>query len=465
MVDALDETAYRSLFEANPCPMWVFERESLRFLAVNEAAVRQYGYSREEFLDSTILDIRPEEDAAFVRDNVETGSSAPRIWRHRRKDGSTLLAEVVAHSLDFAGVPARLALAVDVTLRERQAELVKATNRTLSTVIAAAPVGILVFDGHGRVTHSNDAAHALLGGSDPASLRPILDALAQGGEFTAREVEIDAGRWVDAHARRVETGPGKDGAVVVLSETTERHAHEARLSQRLCETTLSLKASDAELEGFCYSVSHDLRGPLRAIDGFAQLVMHDEDAHLSPENGDALERVRRAARRMGETIDGLLALSRLAREPYKPRELDLSRIAGGIAESLASANPHRKIEFRIEPDLVAFGDGNLVKRLLSGLLENAVKFSGGQEDATVEVFADGDGWAVRDDGAGFDMAHSGRLFASFERLHGTGEFPGNGLGLALAQRIVRRHGGMIAGEGTVGEGATFRFTLAEPKTA
>ena len=449
----MDEVAYRVLFEANPHPMWVFDRSSLRFLAVNDAALRQYGYSREEFLGRTILDIRPEDDASLVPGSVEEGPSTPRIWRHRRKDGSTLLAEISAQSLSFGGIDARLVLAIDVTLRERQAELLRQSNRTLEAVLQTAPVGIVVFDARGRITHQNEAALRLLGESGPEIVAHLLAAVSRGEIAALDEIETENGRWVEAAARAVEIGPGSRGAIVVLSEITEHRARQGRLSA-------SLRASDAEIEGLCFSVSHDLRSPLRAIDGFAQLVLTDPSAALNSEHRDALSRVRRAAKRMDVLIDGILGLSRLSRASYEPCDFDLSALVRRTADALLDANPARVIRFLIEPDLMAYGDPRHAALLVEALLGNAVKFSFNRSPATVEFFAEGEGWVVTDDGVGFDMAYAGHLFRPFERLHSPGEFPGNGLGLAAAQRIVRLHGGTISGLGEVGQGARFTFTLA-----
>ena len=209
------DAAYRALFDANPQPMWVFDRSTLGFLAVNDAAVRQYGYTREEFFEMTILDIRPEEDAALVAASV--GSSGPsKIWRHRRKDSSTLLAEVTAHSLDFMGKEARLVLALDVTARERSTEFLRRTTRTLQAILEAAPAGIIVFDGTGRIVETNETARGLLGAKGLDPIQPAVDAVLRGEGVACDEVEVADGRWTELSVRSVEIGPGANGAVAVL---------------------------------------------------------------------------------------------------------------------------------------------------------------------------------------------------------------------------------------------------------
>ena len=459
------DAAYRTLFEANPHPMWVFDRATLRFLAVNDAAVRQYGYTHEEFLERSITDIRPEEDAALVAASVGV-SSASKIWRHRRKDGSTLLAEVTAHSLDFMGVEARLVLALDVTARERGAEQLRRTNRTLQAVLEAAPVGVLVLDGAGRIIETNEAARELLGARGLDPLEPALSNVLRGEGMACNEVEVADGRWAELSVRSVALGPGSNGAVAVLSECTEKHSREGRLQRelerlesRVRERGEELRATLEEMDAFVFSVSHDLRGPLRAVDGFAQVVMNDPAVVLGEESRDALRRVRRAARRMGELIDGILVLSRLARAEFVPRIIDLSAMVDRAARNLERAHPERALRFQVAPGLRALGDPRHVAPLVDALLDNAVKFTVGRDPATIEFFETGEGWAIRDDGVGFDMAYAGRLFKPFERLHPASEHPGHGLGLAVVERIVRRHGGTIRGESRPGEGATFHFSL------
>lgn len=456
MGQAVDDTAYRALFEANPHPMWVFDRATLRFLAVNDAALRQYGYSRDEFLRLGILDIRPAEDAGPVRDSIESGLSTAQVWRHRRRDGSTLLAEVTAHNIEFAGVDARLALALDVTVREGNAALLKSANDTLEAVLQAAPAGVIVVRSNGGIDRQNEEARRLLG---ERSLEPLGELLAMalaGGEASGVEIDLGNGQWVDAAARPVALGLGSDGAIVTLTDATERRAAHEKIAA-------ALRASDEELDSFCFSVSHDLRGPLRAVDGFAQVVLTDGNANLSDDNRDALERVRRAGRRMSELIDGLLALSRLSRAPFNPIWVDLTKLAGRTADDIARMYPDRHFDFAIAPGAQAYGDPALLTGLIERLLSNAAKFTAHQETARIEFLIEEDGWAVRDNGVGFDMAYSSRLFKPFERLHPLTDFPGNGLGLAVAYRIVRRHGGTIRAIAAPDEGATIRFLLPSPE--
>jgi signal transduction histidine kinase len=234
-------------------------------------------------------------------------------------------------------------------------------------------------------------------------------------------------------------------------------------NQELEATNQELEASNKELETFSYSVSHDLRTPLRSIDGFSHMLIEDYADELDDEGRDHLRRVRAGAQRMGEIIDALLGLTRLTRGEMRRETVDLSAMASEISEDLRRAQPEREVECLITDGLVANGDARLLKVALENLLGNAWKFTGGEAHAKIEFGAvrhDGTlAYFVRDNGAGFNEAYAGKLFGPFQRLHRTDEFEGTGIGLTTVQRIVHRHGGKIWAEGEVGRGATFYFTL------
>jgi signal transduction histidine kinase len=246
----------------------------------------------------------------------------------------------------------------------------------------------------------------------------------------------------------------------------ERRGAEAetrRLNRRLLRQAADLTAANKELEAFSYSVSHDLRAPLRAIDGFSLAVLEDEGPRLTPDGRDYLVRVRAASQRMGDLIDGLLQLSRLSRLELEPAQLDLGRLVTEKRQVLQEAEPERSVTWSIAEGVEAEGDSRLLRALLDNLLDNAWKFTRGKDPAIIEFGAIPDEgglvYYVRDNGAGFDMEHAGKLFGAFQRLHGVSEFEGLGIGLATAQRIIRRHGGRIWAEGRPGQGAVFYFTL------
>lgn len=237
----------------------------------------------------------------------------------------------------------------------------------------------------------------------------------------------------------------------------------AELEQRVAERTMQLETANRELESFSYSVSHDLRAPLRHINGFSQALLADYAEKLDEQGQDYLNRVCAASNRMGQLIDDLLELSRVTRSQMRCEPVNLSELVGNITEMLRETSPQRKVTFLLAPDVVVNGDNRLLRLVMQNLIDNAWKYTSKKDSATIEfgvTEAEGErAYFVRDDGVGFDMAYADKLFGAFQRLHGSGDFEGTGIGLATAQRIIHRHGGRVWGEGDVGRGATFYFTL------
>ena len=224
-----------------------------------------------------------------------------------------------------------------------------------------------------------------------------------------------------------------------------------------------LESANRELEAFCYSVSHDLRAPLRGIDGFSQALLEDYAGQLDDKGKEYLQRVRAAVQRMGALIDDLLNLSRITRGDMRREPMDLSQVARSIADELRTTEPNRTAEFVIAPGLQAQGDPRLMRVVLENLLRNAWKFTSKRNGARIEFGRTADNghsaFFVKDNGAGFDPNYSSRLFGAFQRLHSASEFPGTGVGLATVQRIILRHGGKVWAQGDVDLGATFFFEL------
>jgi light-regulated signal transduction histidine kinase (bacteriophytochrome) len=234
------------------------------------------------------------------------------------------------------------------------------------------------------------------------------------------------------------------------------------------QRTAQLEAANKELEAFSYSVSHDLRAPLRAIDGFSHAVLDNNGAQLDDTGRNYLNRVRAATQRMSQMIDDILNLSRITREDIRRERLDLADMAKRMVEELRESEPQRRVDFVTHDSMVAEGDRHLLERALDNLIGNAWKYTSKQPHARIEfgLLPPGAGrpgdrvFFLKDNGAGFDMKYVGKLFGAFQRLHGAQEFPGNGIGLVTVQRIVQRHGGRIWAEGEPGRGAVFYFTLA-----
>lgn len=291
---------------------------------------------------------------------------------------------------------------------------------------------------------------------DPAKLRALADKykvsveelLQRAGAYESRPAFI-----IDIAKQRLHSSARLIGEIVIRK----------RMEEALRNANAVAEAANKELEAFSYSVSHDLRAPLRSIDGFSQALLEDYAERLDEQGRDYLHRIRSASQKMGQLIDDLLRLSRVTRSEMQYEAVNLSEIAKEIASELQQKESGRVVEFVIEEGLVVKGDRRLLKIMMENLLGNAWKFTSRRTQARIEfgstVQDDERIYFVHDDGAGFDMVYVDKLFVPFQRLHTPTEFPGTGIGLAIVQRIIRRHGGKIWAEGGVEKGATFYFTI------
>lgn len=375
--------------------------------------------------------------------------------------------------------------------REREAQVRESENR-FRRLLELAPDGIIIVDREGRITLANTQAHTMFGytaeellGQPVELLVPEQARRAHVAHRAAYQVQPRtrpmgvglelSGRRKDGSLFPVEISLSpmetEDGRLIisVVRDITDRRRAEARiqaLNEDLARRYAELEAANRELEAFSYSVSHDLRAPLRAIDGFSQALLEDCELRLDDQGRDYLRRIRAATRRMGDLIDDLLALSRVTRQEMRRERVDLSALARSVVAQLRRLEPARSVEVVIADGLEAEGDSHLLRLVLENLLGNAWKFTGRQPEARIEFGAVDEGsrpaFFVRDNGVGFDMAYADKLFAPFQRLHAMSDFPGTGIGLATVQRIVARHGGRVWAVGEEGKGATFFFTLEEP---
>ncbi|HYU91783.1 MAG TPA: ATP-binding protein [Gemmatimonadales bacterium] len=287
---------------------------------------------------------------------------------------------------------------------------------------------------------------------------PVLDEKGEVVYIIHRVEDVTEFVRLKAMGSEVRTRAEKMEAEVYLraQEVAEANRHLAQLAAQL-------ENANQELESFSYSVSHDLRAPLRVIDGFSLALLEDYGTSLPREGQDLLARVRQQAQRMAQLIEDLLEFSRLGRKPLDVTSVDLAALVQAVVQELQQANADRTVAVTVAPLPPAMGDRALLRQVLTNLIGNAFKFTRQRPDAQVEIgFRDDNGervYYVRDNGAGFDMQYASKLFGVFQRLHPAADFEGTGVGLALVQRIIHRHGGRVWGEGQVNEGATFQFTL------
>jgi PAS domain S-box-containing protein len=388
----------------------------------------------------------------------------------------------------------------DIDERKQADEALAAERERAQTYLDIAGVMIVAIGSDGVVTVANRKACQVLGrdeagvvgqdwfrlaipGEVSAAVREVFDGLMSGeGEprdFYENEVVTATGvrRLIAWHNALLHDADGAvTGTLSSGEDVTERRRAEAEitrlneeLQRRVASRTEQLEASTRELEALAYSVAHDVRAPLRAIDGFSAVVLEDEAATMSDGSRESLQRVRAAAQTLARLLDELSGLSRVARRELTREAVDLTALAGAVGDELAAENPSRVVHLTVAPGLAAFADPELARVLVRELLGNAWKFTAPHETARIEVGAvESDGeraFFVRDDGVGFDMHYAEHLFGAFQRMHALGEFEGDGIGLATVQRLVRRHGGRCWAEAEVEKGATVFFTLPEPAAA
>jgi PAS domain S-box-containing protein len=379
----------------------------------------------------------------------------------------------------------------DITAQKQIEDALRESEQRFSTAFRSSPVGILIARvSDNKFVELNDTFEAMTGytreelightttehGMMQVEDHSKYDALLKSsGRIAGLETTMKTKSGVvrklisSVEPIMLHGEPHYVGCVVDITERRlaedEVRRLNAELEQRVIDRTVQLEAANKELEAFSYSVSHDLRAPLRAVNGFAGIVLEDFGPQLPEEGKKYLERIRKGGEQMGCLIDDLLAFSRLGRQPMNRRKVDTAKIVSEILEELNPQFGGREVEIKIGHLPPCQGDMTLLKQVWMNLLSNAIKYSRRREKAVVEIGCMSEKgenvYMVRDNGAGFDMTYANKLFGVFQRLHRADEFEGTGVGLAIVQRVISRHGGRVWAEAEVERGATFYFTLGE----
>jgi PAS domain S-box-containing protein len=490
------EKNMRQLIETATEGIWRTNADNVTTFA-NAQIAALLGTSPEDMIGRSIFDFIDPEMKTKMDSQLEgrrKGLTSHYDFELRRIDGTKIDVSISASPLtdELGEYIGSVAFVSDITQRKEAERILQRSEQMLFSLLDQLPVGVIVSDASGRYIFSNGKSKQLLGrgidsrlplgampefynsyvaGTDeqyPTERSVVLLAL-KGEASMVDDVEI---RKPNETLRLEVWGApvfGPDGkviyAIAAFQDITQRKADEERiavLNQDLEEQARKLAEMNKDLETFSYSVSHDLRAPLRSIDGFSNIIMEDYADKLDNRGKDYLRRVRAGCQRMGQLIDDMLKLSRAARDQMTWRTVDLSNICWGIIVDLRRAEPDRKIKVVIADGAVVKGDPHLYRILLTNLLGNAWKFTSKQPKPVIEfgvtAINDEKVYFVRDNGAGFDMAYADKLFVPFQRLHSSIDFAGTGIGLATAQRIIRRHGGSIWAESEVGKGTTIYFT-------
>lgn len=453
-------------------------------LSWNAGAERIYGYSAQEMKGRSVAILasldRPDE-LPQILDRLKHGERIDHYETVRiRKDGTPVDISLTISPIRDASskIVGASTIARDITVRRRAeeelrrlAQQLQAREENLRTLIERQADGVVVVDRQGCILFVNPAAQRLLGRPAEALQGEPLGLPLVTGELTEVNLVRPDGTLITAEMRVVEMEwSGILALVVSMHDITERkRAEEAlrhlneTLERRVAERTAQLEAVNQNLEAFAYSVSHDLRAPLRAVDGFACMLLEDYQDRLDDEGRRRLHVIRDGTAQMGQMITDILAFSRTGRFELKQTEIDMTALARAVVAELQLTAEGRTVNVAIHDLPPAWGDPAMLRQVLTNLLGNAFKFSSRKAVALIEVGARAEDnemvYYVRDNGVGFDMRYVDRLFGVFQRLHSTEEFAGTGIGLAIVKRIIERHGGRVWAEGKVNEGATFYFTL------
>ncbi|WKB54085.1 sensor histidine kinase [Eleftheria terrae] len=489
------ERRYRALFDHHPLPMWTYDTASRRIMQVNQAAVRNYGYSRDEFLGKTVFDLHPEADREVVERYLqETGGRPPpaeRRWRHQTASGHCIVVDIYGQDAPFDGPGHRLLCPVDRSAEQQALDALRTLNAELEATVEQrtralaqreqqyrvlsdlSPQILWQADARGRVTYLNRAWYELVGSADedwldlrwidalhPEDVEPTREAFMQASREirpmrVRRRLRTQAGSYrsfLCVAAPVLQPGGEVESWVGVDTDITELERQSSRLQQL-----------NDELESFSYSVSHDLRAPVQVMKGFLEAVLSGQVGQVDDRARHYLERVLRNARRMDELISDILSLSRVSRATLRLQRFDVAALARTVVETVQERYPDRVVECWTPAHFDLVADRGLLQAALENLMDNAAKFSQGRPVCRLEFTArrerDQVVLELADEGVGFPEEYAHRLFRPFQRLHSQEAFAGTGVGLATVARIAHLHGGEISGRNREGGGALFELRL------